>query len=104
MLAAAAELRRRGEADFYGFSIAKRIQEREGARRLVAYGTLYKALDRLEQAGLLVSHWEDPPVAAAELRPRRRLYRLTALGGQALVDALASRAVPASGLDGLAPS
>ncbi len=46
---------------------------------LTAYGTLYRALHRLERAKLIKAFWEDPHEAAAERRPRRRLYRLTAL-------------------------
>jgi PadR family transcriptional regulator PadR len=71
------EMRRRGEHEFHGFAIAKEIRDREGARRLTAHGTLYKALGRLEQSGLLESRWEDPQVAAEEQRPRRRLYSVT---------------------------
>jgi PadR family transcriptional regulator PadR len=42
-------------------------------------GTLYPVLARLEKAGWLVSDWEDiDPTLAG--RPRRRLYRLTAVG------------------------
>jgi PadR family transcriptional regulator len=84
ILAAGIELRREGATDFYGFSIAKEMKEREGARRLTAHGTLYKALARLEKAGLLASCWEDPLVAAEEGRPRRRLYEVTSAGERAL--------------------
>ena len=69
---------------FHGYQIASEIKEREGARLLTAYGTLYKALDRLERRGLVESRWEDPLVAAAEHRPLRRLYQLTAEGVRAL--------------------
>jgi PadR family transcriptional regulator PadR len=69
-----------GATDFHGYQLAKQMREDEGARRLVAHGTLYKALDRLEAMGLLESRWEDPLEAAAEQRPRRRLYRVTAAG------------------------
>lgn|SRR5258708_22184266 len=45
----------------------------------LASGTLYPILMRLEEAGWLHSRWEriDPSTAG---RPRRRLYRITALG------------------------
>ena len=43
-------------------------------------GTVYKILRRLEDAGLAEGRWEDPSVAEAERRPRRRYYRLTAEG------------------------
>lgn len=45
----------------------------------VGSGTLYPMLARLEAAGWLTSEWEviDPSEAG---RPRRRFYRLTAIG------------------------
>jgi DNA-binding PadR family transcriptional regulator len=52
-----------------------------GSRSPTRCATLYKALGRLEEFGLLSSHWEDP--AAAEGRPRRRLYELTGHGVRA---------------------
>lgn len=71
--------------EFYGFLIAKELTEREGARKLTAYGTLYKALSRMEAQGLLTSRWEDHENAAASGRPRRRLYQVTAAGQNALL-------------------
>ena len=71
--------------EFYGFLIAKELTEREGARKLTAYGTLYKALSRMETQGLLTSRWEDHENAAASGRPRRRLYQVTAAGQDALI-------------------
>jgi DNA-binding PadR family transcriptional regulator len=81
-------LDRSGEREFHGSLMAKRLRDRDEARRLTAHGTLYKALDRLEKAGMLTSRWEDPDVAAAEGRPRRRLYRVTGLGERAAADSL----------------
>lgn len=86
ILAAALSMRQRGTPKFHGFLIAKEIMEGAEARRLTAQGTLYKALDRLERAGLLERWWEDPEIAAREQRPRRRLYQVTGLGEQALVE------------------
>lgn len=68
------------DGDFYGFALAKRIAERADAAALTAHGTLYKALARLSEAGLLESTWEDSTIADAEGRPRRRLYRVTGAG------------------------
>ena len=100
------ELRVRGLPFFYGFLIAKEIKERQEAKLLTAHGTLYKALDRMERAGLLDSRWEDPLVAAEQGRPRRRLYRVTAAGEAALAKARLPKVAPqASKLErGLAPS
>jgi DNA-binding PadR family transcriptional regulator len=87
ILAAALELKSRGTEEAYGFLLAKELREGRQARRLTAYGTLYKALDRLERAGYLASRWEDPHVAARDGRPRRRFYRLTLNGEAALAEA-----------------
>jgi DNA-binding PadR family transcriptional regulator len=65
---------------FHGFGLAQTMREQSGSRALTAHGTLYKALARLEAFGLLTSRWED--AAAAEGRPRRRLYELTAEGAR----------------------
>jgi len=88
ILEAALELRSRGINEAHGFLLAKHIRDGKGARRLTAYGTLYKALDRLERAGYLASRWEDPQLAADDGRPRRRHYRITMSGEGAHADAL----------------
>jgi len=92
VLEASDSLRSMGVHEAHGFLLARTMTEggaergAEGgsARRLTAYGTLYKALDRLEMAGHLVSRWEDPEYAADAARPRRRFYRLTPDGERAL--------------------
>lgn len=76
----AADLKRGGEGEFYGYEIAKRLAEASDSRLLTAYGTLYRALGRLENMGLLESRWENPEIPARENRPGRRLYNLTAAG------------------------
>jgi DNA-binding PadR family transcriptional regulator len=78
--AAAADLYRSGTSEFYGYQIAKHLSDVRGHRLLTAYGTLYRALGRLEQMGCLRSRWEDPHIPAQENRPGRRLYTLTAAG------------------------
>ena len=92
LLGAALEHAGTGEREFHGYAIAKLMRDREGARRLTAHGTLYRALDRLEEAGLVESRWENPQLAADEGRPRRRLYRVTALGERAAAAAREERA------------
>ena len=105
ILEAALDLRRRGGSEFHGFAVAREVKEREAARSLTAHGTLYKALERMQRAGLLESRWEDPAIAAEEGRPRRRLYRVTGLGEQAVDVAHAVRRAPIARLErGLAPS
>ena len=84
ILESATDLKRGGVEEFHGFGIAKEIRDREGARLLAAHGTLYRALGRMEKAGLLVSQWEDPIWAASEKRRRRHTYRVTPAGEGAL--------------------
>jgi hypothetical protein len=75
------------------------------AGQLTAHGTLYKALARLERAGMLTSSWEDPGLAEAESRPRRRLYRVTPSGEQAVLHGIGQRASTTPRPDpGLAPA
>jgi hypothetical protein len=81
ILEAALSVRRSGHATFHGFGLAHTMREQSGSRSLTAHGTLYKALGRLEELGLLTSRWEDA-AAAAEGRPRRRLYELTGEGAR----------------------
>ncbi len=81
--------------DVHGFELAKALAEGDDRKRLTAYGTLYRALGRLEAMALLTSRWEDPHLAAKAGRPLRRLYRLTALGERALADATVHQAARA---------
>ncbi len=95
ILAVALTMQRSGHATFHGFALARTMGEQRGSRALTGHGTLYKALGRLEEFGLLSSRWEDS--AAVERRPRRRLYALTGQGAQVAEQALADRADPAPG-------
>jgi len=90
ILEASAELRRAGDAEVHGYLLARTVKDLRHARRLTAYGTLYKALTRLERQGYLASRWEVPLAAAADGRPRRRFYRLTLEGEGALREARAA--------------
>ena len=45
-------------------------------------GTLHPILNRLQQAGLIESFWEDPADHENQGRPRRRYYRLTDQGAE----------------------
>jgi DNA-binding PadR family transcriptional regulator len=70
----------RHDEPFHGFELAKTLADAQGAKGLTAHGTLYKALGRLAEQGLLEAEWEDPDIAVREGRPRRRLYRITGEG------------------------
>jgi DNA-binding PadR family transcriptional regulator len=90
----AALLQRRGEREFHGYEMAKALGDAADTRLLTAYGTLYRALGRLEKMGLLTSRWEDPAIPARENRPGRRLYMLTALGEAAAEEVRVASPVP----------
>jgi PadR family transcriptional regulator, regulatory protein PadR len=92
ILRAAIRLWRTGTADFHGYEIARHVADESERRSLTAYGTLYRALSRLETMGFLESQWEDPQIAARENRPGRRLYVLTGNGVTA-----AQQATPPAG-------
>ena len=83
----AAALHQSGVQEFHGYELAKRLGDVADQRLLTAYGTLYRALGRMEQMGLLKSRWEDPAIPARENRPGRRLYQLTAAGESAAREA-----------------
>lgn len=88
----------RGGDPFHGFALAAQLARGDDARQLSAHGTLYKALGRLAESGLLVAEWEDPAISEREGRPRRRLYTVTPDGAVALATARA-----AEPLTGFAP-
>ena len=84
ILEAATALQQEGVSAFHGYSLAKRMRAGSDGRMLTAHGTLYRGLHRLARARLLEKFWEDPDEAEQAGRPRRRLYRLTALAAVAL--------------------
>ena len=51
-------------------------------------GTVYPALRRMEQAGLVGSKWESEETAQREGRPARKYYEITAAGKEALGEAV----------------
>jgi DNA-binding PadR family transcriptional regulator len=91
ILDVALSMLRAGHATFHGFGLAQTMRERSGSRSLTAHGTLYKALSRLEEFGMLTSRWEDAATAAG--RPRRRLYELTTHGARVPEQALAGKRI-----------
>lgn len=63
----------------HGFALAAALSAEEG-RALTAHGTLYKALSRMQERGLVTSSWEDKAEATMQGRPPRRLYEVTGEG------------------------
>ncbi len=84
LLSAAARLAAAGVTQFHGFLVANEMRGKQGGRDLIAYGNLYRILERLERSGFLTSQWESPEISEAERRPRRRLYELNGAAWVAL--------------------
>lgn len=84
ILEVAMELQHQGQTEFHGYQVAKLIDSRREKRYLTGYGTLYRALERLEELGFLASQWEEPDNDANK-PPRRRFYRLTGKPAPALL-------------------
>lgn len=63
----------------HGYAIIETIKTRSGETFDLPEGTVYPALHRLEQAGLLSSSWITPAAGR-----RRRVYSLTKAGSAAL--------------------
>jgi DNA-binding PadR family transcriptional regulator len=73
------------------------LQALEGGRRFgfdlmdatgLTSGTVYPALERLEELGYVRSRWESEALAHKDGRPARRYFEITAAGGRALAEAL----------------
>ena len=67
----------------YGYQMAKEVDQRSSGYFAFKEGTLYPVLHRLERDKLVEGSWQDTPSGV-----RRRYYRMTARGRQALVDRL----------------
>ena len=65
----------------HGYAVIEEIRRRSGEAFNLPEGTIYPALHRLQQAGLLSSRW-----VTAESGRRRRVYALTRSGTRALSD------------------
>jgi PadR family transcriptional regulator PadR len=62
----------------HGYAVISALRERSGGAFDLPEGTVYPALHRLEDAGLIASRWSDDAP-----RPRR-VYRLTGRGRRQL--------------------
>ena len=65
--------------DMHGWGISERIQTHSRGLLDVNQGSLYPALQRLEQRGLITSEWQ-----VTEKGRRAKYYRLTAQGRRAV--------------------
>jgi PadR family transcriptional regulator PadR len=69
----------------HGWGIAQNIQQVSGDVLQVNQGSLYPALHRLEQQGLVTSHW-----GASDNNRQAKYYELTKAGRKQLVEETAS--------------
>ena len=63
--------------DRHGYAILLDVERRTDGRLVLLPGTLYRALHRMREQGL-VDEVSEAPAAAED--PRRRVFRLTSLG------------------------
>ena len=66
-----------GTRPMHGYAIIEELRTRSGGTLALPEGTIYPALHRLEDAGMLSSSWSDGA-------RRRRVYRLTRRGRREL--------------------
>jgi DNA-binding PadR family transcriptional regulator len=66
-------------APVHGYGIRREVEERTAGRIVLAAGTLYETLNRLERDGL-IEETEVPAGSEAEASARWRFYRATKLG------------------------
>jgi PadR family transcriptional regulator, regulatory protein PadR len=59
----------------HGYGIARRIEQTSDGKLAINYGTLYPALLKLEQEGLIASQW-----GVSENNRKAKFYRLTRAG------------------------
>ncbi len=71
--------------ELHGYAIAEWILERSGQELMVEEGTLYPALHRLEEKGLIEAEW-----GLSENNRRAKYYSLTIGGRKALRERVAS--------------
>ena len=68
----------------HGYGVARRIEQTSGDRLSVNYGTIYPALLKLEQEGVISSEW-----GMSENNRRAKFYSVTKEGRQQLASEMA---------------
>jgi transcriptional regulator len=93
-------LRSLATGDLHGLGVSRRIAQLTRGAFDVKPGSLFPALYRLEERGLVLSEWGE-----SETKRRAKFYRLTRLGRRALQDEEANwRRVAAAMRHALEPS
>ena len=73
------------DGERHGYGIMLEVRERTGGRVRLGPGTLYGAIKRLKEGGVIEESGERPdPAGEAPDDERRRYYRLTAFGAEVL--------------------
>ena len=70
------------DAERHGYGIMLEVRERTGGRVRLGPGTLYGAIKRLKEGGVIEESGERPDPGADD--ERRRYYRLSGFGGAVL--------------------
>ena len=72
------------DGERHGYGIMLEVRERTGGRVRLGPGTLYGALKRLKEGGVIEESGERSDPGEASDDERRRYYRLTGFGGEVL--------------------
>jgi transcriptional regulator len=64
-----------GMGELHGYGIARRIEQTSQGRLSINYGTIYPALLKLEQEGLISSQW-----GVSDNNRKAKFYKLTRAG------------------------
>ena len=72
------------DGERHGYGIMLEVRERTGGRVRLGPGTLYGAIKRLKESGVIEESWEKPDTGEDPDDERRRYYRLTGFGGEVL--------------------
>ncbi|MDQ3303917.1 MAG: PadR family transcriptional regulator [Actinomycetota bacterium] len=70
------------DGERHGYGIMLEVRERTGGGVRLGPGTLYGAIKRLKEGGVIEESWERPDPEADD--ERRRYYRLTGFGVEVL--------------------
>lgn len=84
------------EGPTYGYEITQQVMERSDGFFVLKEGSLYPALHRMAQRGLLEAFWEEKYTGR-----RRRYYRITAEGRAALAAQRAEWSRYVAGVNGV---
>ena len=72
------------DGERHGYGIMLEVRERTGGRVRLGPGTLYGAIKRLKEGGVIEESGERLDPGEASDDERRRYYRLTGFGGEVL--------------------